>query len=266
MGFPCLGCGADLPLGAAFCNQCGRTTDADRDGIPDALGKAIEEKARVAVATERERVAQALLVAGAEAARAKALGELRVKEAQLEASMAAIDRLPTSTLGACWRTFVLALVIGFPVFGIFGGALHVALAALDASPAGLVCPLQCSRCHGPGRTFSWRYKGPWYSEKGRMGYALVCHGGPRDPADLSVADVRGSLNEELQPYMVHGFVAFLVEWAVFPPIVALAFGVFLGPTRPARWRRARRALEAQRAQIVAQRERMDPPAAVTFRA
>ncbi len=208
MKLACVGCGADLAANATFCNQCGRPVDADHDGVPDGLGRLIEEKAREIVADERRKEQ-------AEKDRQLELAELQamtVREAAIEVNLrdnAATPRAAVPLFLHILRWWALAI---FALWIPFGFAPHAILSLVGYSPAGVVlCPLQCPECSGPGRSFMSNYKGSWHSEKGRMGQALLCHNPKYDADKLDYSKIRGELNDELQPYLVHGFLGVLLR-------------------------------------------------------
>ena len=232
MNLACVQCRQPLPITATFCNSCGRPVDADKDGVPDALGNMIEAKARAIVAEEkRDREASlARDVAHRE------LEELTREDSALQVQLAENARLPRSWFGALFHTAIMTLVIGTMFWLVLGLPLHMWLfSILDVSPAGLVlCGSHCDTCSGPGRVYSWNFKGSWHEKNGQMGYALVCHNREIDVDKLTASDIRGSaLNDRLQPYMISGVTAYAVEGLVLIPSTALVLGVVLAARRRA---------------------------------
>ncbi len=122
----------------------------------------------------------------------------------------------------------LALAL-FPGFGLM---IHMFLIpAIGRSPAGVVCPLVCSSCTSPARTYSWSYSGSWRSGNGTMGYAFICTNPEIDTADLDKMAIIRSLNARLQPYMLNSFVVWMTETAVCVPLITLVLGALFGVRR-----------------------------------
>ena len=221
MQLQCVQCKAPITLDMTFCAACGRPVDADRNGLPDALDRKVQEAAKKAVVDERaaqdERDRE-----GKE--RAQIHKKLELLASNLKSNREcprsfvgfAIERMKTTFLAMCaaW------VILGVPVHFI-SGALGFAI----SGP--LVCAVQCAECHGTGRVFVWNYRGSWHSEKGRMGYALVCDNPRYDVSRLTWSDVRSEENNAaLQPYMVHGFIAYLADGIVVAVLMALYVGLF----------------------------------------
>jgi len=123
---------------------------------------------------------------------------------------------------------------------LIGGEIpaELGLDALGATPAGLaLCPVQCEGCSGPGRLFMWRYRGPWRSNKGTMGSALVCEHPSLTLESMTWVDV--SRGDALQPYILSGFVRYLFNALSVAAVVGL-FGLF-GTSASLRRKAARRA-------------------------
>lgn len=242
MKLACVGCGADLAANATFCNQCGRPVDADHDGVPDGLGRLIEAKAREIVADERRKEQ-------AEKDRQLELAELQamtVREAAIEVNLRDNVATPRAAIPLFLHILRWWAVAIFALWIPFGFAPHAILSLVGYSPAGVVlCPLQCPECSGPGRSFMSNYKGSWHSEKGRMGQALLCHNPKYDADKLDYPKIRGELNDELQPYLVHGFLVYFVEGAMFAGGIGL-LGALL------RTSKKRRSLDEERTTLEAE--------------
>jgi hypothetical protein len=227
----CVQCAKPLVGDAKFCASCGRPTDADGDGIPDALDKLIENKAKSILAAERQGEADQR----AKEALAEEITKLERADVTIGEQIQQNQRIPRSWWALLQRQVIGITSVCAVVWAIVGWLPHLAILPLISyTPAGFVaCPLQCETCSGPGRAFSWNFKGSWRSEKGQMGYALVCHNPKYDVDKLDERrDVRGALNAELQPYMVSSFFSFFVEGAMFCAAMSLYFGVFrLGKRR-----------------------------------
>ncbi len=240
MEIPCVSCRQSLPLGATFCNACGRPVDADRDGIPDALGNMIAAKARAIVAEERRAEEER----EADAQRQGELTNLVAEASKVELELAANARLPRTWLGSVAhgiRVITFSVLAGWLIFGV---PLHLFVFGLiGRSPAGLLCPLQCDGCEAPGRVFASNYKGSWQSNKGRMGYALVCHHEAHDIETLTYFDVRSDpLNTELQPYIIHGITTFFAEGLILAVTLGVGFGVGNAGKRLRKWELQRKLL------------------------
>lgn len=230
MNIPCVQCQTLLPMTATFCNSCGRPVDADKDGVPDALGNMIEQKARAIVEQKEKQKEDAAARAAADAALKKLDAETALLQKQLETN----ERLPRSWFGAFANISLFSTIM----FGIFwlslGTLVHLFLfAAFDWSPAGpILCPSHCDTCDGPGRVFAYNYKGPWHSENGRMGYAFVCHNKEVAIDALTANDVRSNpLNTKLQPYMISGFAVYAVEGLILAPSIGILAGLSLAQKR-----------------------------------
>lgn len=267
MQLSCVQCHQALPAGATFCSACGRPVDADRDGVPDALGAMIEAKARAIVAEDRKRQEDE------EAAkkRTERLTRVTADVSAAELALAQNAKLPRSWFGAFRHITALATITSFIVWLLLGALLHLfVMGAIGYSPAGVVlCPSHCDGCEGPGRVFSWNYKGRWHSEHGRMGYALVCHNKAHDVDKLEWSDVRSDpLNTDLQPYMIGGFTSFFVEGFLLSPSIGLAFGLLYANKRRRAYDVEKLELEQKLRRLAAERASLsdDPVAEVgTFR-
>jgi hypothetical protein len=227
---------------ATFCNNCGRPVDADKDGVPDALGNMIEQKAR-AIVDEKERQREE---AAARDKAAVALKKLEEERAKLEEQLKGNERLPRSWFGAFFHISMVTAII-FVFFWLTLGALvHLFLfGALEVSPAGpLLCPGHCDTCDGPGRVISYNYKGPWHSNNGKMGYAFICHNKEYNVEGLSPSDVRSEpLNTKLQPYIISGFLTYVVEGAIMAPTLGILVALFTAQKR-------RKGYDVERADIL----------------
>jgi len=244
MGLRCVQCHASLLGSEALCPACGRPVDADGNGLPDDLDARVQSAARAAVAeAKRDELAQA-----SNAARQK---ELNVAELALRTNV----ETPRSWWGLAaqrgrngFLATTMILLAGFVM------PVRMALDVFGISVAGaIVCPLQCADCAGPGRNFMWNYRGSCQANKGRMGSALVCHNPVLDVDSARWSDITRN-NDALQPYIVHGFVAYFVECIGLGALVGLLR--FLFGTR-----RALRRLDDERATLEAavQRLRARPP-------
>jgi len=252
MNLACVQCGASIALTATFCSACGRAVDADKDGVPDALGKMIEDKARGILASEREAEAAEKRRNAEEQELKRVIEREGTVEQSLRENLTVPRSWPALFLHMLkWTTMAVAIIwlpLGFIPHFIFG--------AIGYSPAGLVCPLQCADCSAPGRAFSWGYKGPWHSEKGRMGYALVCTNPSIDVATIKDSDVRGTLNVPLQPYMMHGFIVYFAEGVIVAATFGLLFALGRTSKKQVSIERERQALEAELASLKEQRVRL----------
>jgi len=265
LNLSCVQCHQPLPMTATFCNQCGRAVDADKDGVPDAIGRLIEAKARAIVAEEqsiRDEVAEREKAAAT-------LKKLDEDHAQLQKQLEMNARLPRSFAGALFHVSFVTTIGVAMLWLVLGVLVHLFLfAVIDVSPAGLVlCPSHCEGCSGPGRVYAWHYKGPWRSENGRMGYALVCHNREIDIDKLSYEEVRGDKNVALQPYMISGVGAFFVEGLVLAPSIGLLVGIWLAGSRRRVYDAKRAALQAHVRANQAARAALSAPVAdaTTFR-
>lgn len=231
-------------MGATFCNACGRPVDADRDGVPDALNKLIEERAVQAVERrEQERAAAK--------EHQERLTRLTAETAAVELALKQNEVLPRSWFGAFRH---LSAVIGIGVFMLwlpFGFLFHFIFGGIGVSPAGpVLCPSHCDTCEGPGRAFAWNYKGSWQSNKGRMGYALVCHNKEINIDKLDWTEVRSEpLNTQLQPYMIHGVVAYFSEGLVLAPVIGITLGLALAGKKRVRY-------DAERVELLEKQRRL----------
>ncbi len=118
--------------------------------------------------------------------------------------------------------------------------------------------MQCDKGSGPCRAVAYNFKGSWQPDKGGMGYALLCHNPTYDADKLTTEDVRSTpLNDALQPYLVHGIAAYLVEGAM----IGLTVGLLVAILRTASTRRTleteRTVLEAQRHAVLTRRAALD---------
>lgn len=233
MKIRCVGCQAELTLGATHCALCGRPVDADGNGLPDALDQMVQAAAKQAVAQERAqeqaRAAQGLVVK-----------QRRLLELQLQENA----RTPRTWLGLALDRARSTFLVMLFVMATVGFPIRMVLAAAGVGLSGpLWCMVQCPDCRAPGRAFAWNYRGSCQENKGRMGYAYVC-GNPRaDVSTLTWIDVRTEpLNSVLQPYMVHGGLTFAGDALVGAALVAALRALF---GTGARLRR----LDAERAEL-----------------
>jgi hypothetical protein len=264
---PCVQCKTALPLHATFCNACGRPVDADKDGVPDAIGNLVEQKARAIVAEQR-----AADQAAEEAKRRSELvTKLTAEQSAAELALEQNKRLPRSVFRAfthLWGFYAVLIVI---VWLIFGSLFHLFLfGAIGYSPAGVVlCSTHCEGCEAPGRVFSWNFKGSWKEKKGQMGYALVCHNDKLNVDKLDWTQVRNDpMNTTLQPYMIDGVWSYFVEGFVLAPTLGFVLAVTRAASRRRQWARDRVELERKLAALRAQRASLsgDPvPEVGTFR-
>lgn len=239
MNLRCVQCQGPLLGSEAHCGQCGRRVDADGNGLPDDLDARVQAAARVAVAEARREELTQL----ADGARKKALA---TAELRLRANRETPRGWVALALHRGLYTFlgVTALLLCGFVF-----PLRVGLEALGFSPTGrVVCPVYCDGCAGPGRSFMWRYRGSWRSNKGSMGSAMVCHNPALDLDRATWFDVTRR-NAELQPYIVHGVVWYLADSVLLGATVA-ALRMFLGTGR------ARRRLDEEHAELEAEVTRL----------
>lgn len=240
MQLQCVGCSGPVSASEAQCPRCGRAVDADGNGLPDDLDRKVQQS-----------VKKALHEAKAEEAEAKARQDRKRQADTVRLRLQLNQESPRSFFGLAWRrgrnTF-LAMFFLFAV-GVVIPARLLLSATAGSTPAGLVwCPLQCPECHGPGHIFMWRYRGPWHSNKGRMGTALVCHNPNFDVDRATWLDVSRQ-NDSLQPYIVHGFVAYLVD-SVGLALVFAILRSFIGTSR------ALKELDIQRRELEAEAARL----------
>lgn len=266
MQIACVQCRQPLPIDATFCDACGRPTDADRDGVPDALGELIANKARAIVAEERRLDEERAAAKRSD----ERLVKLTAEASAIELALRANALLPRSWFGA-FRRLSVVIAIGVAMVWLpFGTLFHFLFGAISFSPAGpVLCPIHCEGCEGPGRAFAWNFKGSWKSEKGRMGYALVCHNKEHDIDKLEFTDVRSDpMNTKLQPYMIHGFVAYFVEGLVLAPGLGITLALLLAGKRRAAYDQERAELLDKQRRIAAERASLTGspiPEVATFR-
>ena len=260
MNLSCVQCQQQLPITATFCNQCGRPVDADRDGVPDALGNMIEAKARAIIA-EEQRLRDAVVERDRAAIALKKLDE---ESTLLHTQIEGNARLPRSVGGALFHVAFVNTIMAAIVWLLIGVPVHLFLFALiDFSPAGVaLCSSACDGCSGPGRVYAWNYKGSWHTENGRMGYALVCHNREVDIDKLTTTQIRQQ-NEKLQPYMVSGVKAFFVEGLLLAVGIGLISGLFRARSRPSAYDAERAALQEKLRVNQAARAALGAPVAET---
>ena len=142
----------------------------------------------------------------------KAKNERRAKLQEKRDRIASQPRSILRNTGSWLLLFVFMaafawLLVGYPIHML---VTHTT----QWSPVSVVCPWHCKGCRSSGRVFSWNFKGNWHENKGKMGYAFVCAGPGVNPNQLTVADI-AKRNDELQPFMIHGFVVFALEGVFF---------------------------------------------------
>ncbi len=221
MQLQCVQCKSPITLEMTFCAACGRPVDADRNGLPDALDLKVQEAAKKAVVDERAAQDERDRVG-------KERAQIRKKLELLTSNLKSNRESPRSFLALAFSRMKVTFVAMCAAWVIIGVPVHFISGALGFAISGpLVCAVQCSECHGTGRAFMWNYRGSWHSEKGRMGYALVCDNPRYDVSRLTWQDIRNDeINTALQPYMVHGFIAYLADGIVVAVLMALYVGLF----------------------------------------
>jgi len=246
MKLACVQCSKPLAADAAFCAACGRPTDADKDGVPDALDKLIEAKAKGILAAERQAEADE----HAKKALADEILKLERSDLTLSDQLKRNEAIPRNWARLFVDTVMTTFVIAAFAWATVGWLAHLVVFPLVSySPAGWVaCPMQCDTCQGPGRTFAWNFKGSWKSAKGQMGYALVCHNPSYDADKLEWTEVRSTKNAVLQPYMVSSIVSYGVEGVMICSSTALYWGIARTGKRRRRLDEKRAALERARAE------------------
>ncbi len=216
----CTACGAAIALDRPACAACGAPIDADGDGVPDALAKMIEDKARALIAEEKKRESdEAAATARAEAARV-ARELKRTDEARLARMRDALQENsgkprpvwhldgPLTLTLAC-----VALLIG----GVLFPACLEPMAGRSLVAAQVFCPGVCAGCRGPGRVFTWHESGGSY--EGNVSTQL-CHNATVDIDRITWMDVTSRQDSDLAPYR-------LTLWSSVPLDAAIVFLVLL---------------------------------------
>jgi hypothetical protein len=219
MQLKCVGCGAPVPQEATRCAACGRPTDADGDGVPDALDRLVEAKARAILAEERR--AEAAEKARQEAESAQE--ELRGKEQKLAKLAAVLEASASRSIFQILlqRIAVTALIaaVAWVPFGMMGHWLLFGL--IGRSPAGpVLCPMQCPTCAGPGRVFN--FLGPGTCS-GECNY-FICNNPEYDVDTLSYREVLLH-SRELETYEVNGLLLYVTEGAMVAVVAGLLAGL-----------------------------------------
>lgn len=222
MKLACVHCQKPLSDNATFCAACGRPTDADGNGVPDALDQLIETKAKGILAAERKAEADVV----EQKARVEEIAMLERSTASLAKQIEHNGRVSRSAPAVFLSILKSALVVFTLGWVIFGFPIHLIVFGLATySPAGpVLCPLQCPTCEGPGRTFFWNSKG-WDDNKGKSGWALLCHNPTYDADKVRWTEIRGDLNKPIQPYLVHGVLAFIVEGVLVTAIGSAVYAL-----------------------------------------
>lgn len=243
----CTHCGKPVDLSQKSCPHCGLLLDADHSGLPDALEKVIEQKARELIAADREKQEEDRATAAARARedeKAKVLAEKRsardAARQRLEAVRATPERGWKLTRNTLIASFVLAVMVGMP-----GSCIAEDVSGVPAWGS-LLCPAVCPDCRGPGRTVSWRS-----SKTGDHSIAL-CH-----TQQVDIETIRGSDAEK--------YGAITLSWWWRTPltlfVLTLAWLVLLPFALGRGARRARRAELAELEAKVAGLSREVPEAA-----
>jgi hypothetical protein len=234
----CLSCGAPLDMTKVSCPMCQTPVDADGDGVPDALAKMVEDKARRMIQADRDaeaaRAREAARIAS-EAAASAALSADRERLERARAQLVETDAAPRPL----WYMSVASALLLFAVSALGGGIIAPACIepiALDRSIAAgeLLCPSVCDGCRGPGRVFTWHESGGSY--EGNVSTQL-CHNPHVDIDQLTWMNVTGREDNDLKPYR-------LTLWTSVPIDFGILFASLLvvGPFWGGRIRR--RSLDA----------------------
>lgn len=248
----CLNCKAKITLDTETCAACGTKIDADGNGVPDALEKMVEEKARALIASEKQREAndQAQTRRDEEAsAKAKERKEDETELEWLKLKQKEDENEPRRSwyLSKGWAIFfaACALVIG----GIIFPACAEPISGRSFIAGKVFCPGVCPTCRGPGRIFTWHETSASY--EGNVSRQL-CH---NDVVDIDKMQWTDSDKEEYAAYR-------LTLWSSVPVDWALVFGVFgvFGPFLVARMRNKfyRDEVESRGAKIVALERKLKP--------
>lgn len=252
----CLRCSAALLLSQRFCRECGAPADADKDGIPDALERLVEQKLQARVEQQEakaiaEKNAQAAARADAWDKRQAAEIEARCaadEKAREAGSRAQEDALAASRsflqalrarkrpiFNASRNVFLVALTVSLTLTLVSGGVEFFA----DRSIAGPVfCSFVCDGCSGPGRGF-------------RIYSSTVCAQGNQCTAVESVfvcnnpsVDV-----ENIDAYHAASLSRYQLSTWIAVPVYVLLFGILGSLTIPflsAKFMRDRMAIEEKR--------------------
>jgi hypothetical protein len=156
----CVRCGGAIELSQKHCGHCGVPLDADRNGVPDAVERLLEEKARAMVeeARLRERREQQEQREHEERTereqREREQHEKLVRElTEAREALEKVRRSPRRTwalsrFGAGIIAF-FTLIIGLPLTFAAGAISGRSL------PGEVLCRTVCEGCSAPGRVFSW---------------------------------------------------------------------------------------------------------------
>jgi hypothetical protein len=225
----CPKCGASLDAASATCASCGAS-------VLDVLVAA--------------KVQDALAQQSADQARKVVEGEKADQRKLYTSLLAANAQVPRGAVAAAPQMFVrwlLVVAFSWLALGVF---VHLwAFELIGMSPAGLLCPLHCTGCKGPGRVFTWGYEGSWEEAKGQMGYAFLCSGPGVDAKSVSWLEVSSSRNAELQPFLMNGFFTWFVEGVFVSLGAALLITGLRLPGHEARVERRKVALERKLASL-----------------
>lgn len=169
----CLHCNAAITLIDTECPSCGRSLDANADGVPDALERLIESKARALIAQQKAEEQAAIEAT----ARARADAAARAERQRLAAEQEAARRRPAEQLAAelalrkreiveitaklrvneatPFRRLFFPIWLSIPLFalsilfGLFAMGCEGYLGHSISGP--LFCRYACDTCEGPGR-------------------------------------------------------------------------------------------------------------------
>jgi hypothetical protein len=226
----CLRCNAPVDLARPTCASCGHPLDADGDGMPDAIGKLVEDKVREAVAAERERAASAARetdrVAKAEAASAEIAKQralLKTARERLAAMRRAIEEThaePRRIAILSRALAVLVLVLTIPVAGCTAGCVEP-LVGRPLVAGRVFCPGHCDGCRGPGRIFEWSESTNGDSPENVA--TQLCHNPSFDLEAITWMDVSNLDDPNKKPYRLTLWANFLVDLPiVFAVLLAIA--------------------------------------------
>jgi hypothetical protein len=196
----CLRCNAPLDLTKPACAACGTKVDADGDGVPDVLGKMIEDKARALFVAEKQREQEQAAEASRIAAQQQADTE-RDNDRRTLHGLYSVQDTNASTPRRVWYLSMGWIIFFGILSAIVGGILCPAcvepMVGRSFFAGKFFCSTVCATCRGPGRIFTWSET--TNGDTSNVSTQL-CHNATVDIDRLGWMDVTDRQDEDLKPY------------------------------------------------------------------